>query len=351
MVDNYKELFQKRKIIRFKLLLFFYHDDEKKKLKTVADEADTIKSEVTKAISSLIEEGLLERDETKTVHLTERGIIVADDYHRRYQLAEFALKRSFDADTAKTYAERIAMQFDADEISTIFSIGAYARKIDNNLSAYLTLDGKHFCELIKDGGFAVPFTIDSVFKPTSQMHKKPDAPSLEEELAAFWHTRSKELSEERKAAGQQKPSNTDGQFENFLKEIITKMKQIFFKKYLEYKEEKNISMADEGFLHPAYCQITDGKGYIKLHRIMIKKTGMRGSTLNCKAEFLKYFDGKEFIDCPFVGDDVEIPMDHFKFTRYGDCLIGKQLLQFKAECDVRDMPVSMAEIVVVFYPI
>ncbi len=350
MVDNYKDIFQKKKIIKFKLLLYYFHDDPNKKLKTVADEAGTTKSEITKGIAALVEDGLLEKGDARTTHLTESGRRFAEEYHRKYQIAESSLRRQFDKETAKEYAEKIAMQFDFDEIIKIFSIGAFSSKISDNLSEYQFLDGKQFCSLIGEGGFAVPFTIDPVFNPTSPIHHAPNSPAIEEELASFWRTRSKELATEKKT-GRKTSKNAEGQFESFLKEIMEQAKALFFKRYLVYKENKNVSMADEAFLHPAFCQISDNSGYIKLHRITIKKKGMSGNVLTCKAEFLKYFNGIEFVECPFIGDDVEIPLEHFKFTRYGDCMIGKQLLQFKAECDVKDMPVSVAELVVVFYPI
>ena len=357
MVDNYKDIFQKKKIIKFKLLLYYFHsqDGEKRKLKSVADEAETTKSEVTKGIAALVEEGLLEKDDSKNVHLTESGRRAAEEYHRNYQTAVFCLQKSFEPDMVKIYAEKIAMQFDTDEIMKIFSTGVFAKKYSDKLAEYHNLDGKLLCELLGNGNFTVPFKIDPVFNPTSPMYRKPDEPSLEAKLADFWRRRSKEVAEERKAGintedNNALPQEKSSDFERFFTEIVGETSRIFFQKYLNYKEIKNVSMADEAFIHPAICQISDHKGHIKLHRQTIKKTGMRGTTMTCKAEFLKYYNGEEFVECPFTGDDVDVPMEHFKFTRYGDVLIGKLLLQFKAECDVLDMPVSVAELVVSFYP-
>ena len=164
MVDNYKDIFQKKKTIKFKLLLYYFHsqDGEKRKLKSVADEAGTTKSEITKGIAALVEEGLLERDDAKNVHLTEVGRKAAEEYHRNYQTAIFCLQKIFDPDTVKIYAERIAMQFEADEIMKIFSTGVFAKKSSEKLAGYQNLDGKHLCELIGDGNFTVPFKIDAV---------------------------------------------------------------------------------------------------------------------------------------------------------------------------------------------
>ena len=96
MVDNYRDLFQKKKIIKFKLLLYYFHsqDGEKRKLKSVADEAETTKSEITKGIAALVEEGLLEKDDSKNVYLTESGRRVAEEYHRNYQTAVYCLQNS-----------------------------------------------------------------------------------------------------------------------------------------------------------------------------------------------------------------------------------------------------------------
>lgn len=356
MVNSYLELFQKKKIIRFKLLIHFYHDGENTQLKQVANEVNTNKSEVTKCVNALVEEGILEKVGYRATRLTEIGYLLASECHRKYQIAFVSLQSRFDEETSSAYAESLAMQFDDEEIIKIFSNGVSAEKITEKLTNHQKIDGREFCELIENGNFAVPFTIEPVFNPMSRMHNTFDERSLAKELADYWHGRSagrtKRIAEKEKADEHNNASSEKkNPFVDFLEEIIKKAQSIFFRKYLEFKEEKSISMANKAFLHPAICKIENKKGCIKMHRIVITEKGMRGSVLTCKADIVRYFNGSEFIDCPFKGDDVEIPFEHFKFTRYGNCLIGKQMMQFKAECDVAEMPISIAELVIVFYPI
>ena|GEM_PF-6604055 len=155
MVDNYRDLFQKKKIIKFKLLLYYFHSQygEKRKLKSVDDDAETTKSEITKGIAALVGEGLLEKDDSKNVYLTESGRRAAEEYHRNYQTAVYCLQKSFEPDMVKIYAEKIAMQFDTDEIMKIFSTGVFAKKYSDKLAEYHNLDGKLLCELLGDGNF------------------------------------------------------------------------------------------------------------------------------------------------------------------------------------------------------
>ena len=348
MLNSNRDLFQKKKIIRFKTLLHLYHHPDDYKLNAIAIEVETNKSDITKCVNLLAEEGLVEKTGYRDIQLTDKGKYIASSYHRKYEMAHNSLKQRFDPEAAQWYAESLAMQFDEDEIVKIFSIGAYAKKLTDKLSSYQVLDGSKFCELIDNGSFAVQFTIDPIFNPMSHMHAQPDTVTVEKELAEFWRNRSKDNPERKKRRSDADKSEA---FEEFLGVLIKKIQSIFFKRYLSYKETKSISMANQAFLHPAFCQIENKKGCLRLHRIVITERGMRGTILTCKASVVRYYDGNEFVDCPFDGDDVQIPLDHFKFTRYGDCLIGKQIMQFKAECDEADMPISVAEIVVVFYPI
>lgn len=355
MTDSYKELFQKKKIIRFKVLMHILHYGDKTKFNKIAEEVESNKSEITKCVNTLVEEGLLKKVGYRSIQLTTRGMQLADEYHRKYQIALVSLQRYFDDDTAKSYAESLAMLFESDEIGKIFDAGFSMKKITQKMTNHQNLDGAEFCKLMESGSFTIPFTIDPVFNPKST-NRASGIHSVSEELADFWHERSKEMASERKSNPENEtvpdqPTSKRTMFVEFLNEIIKKAQSIYFERYLQFRESKYVSMANRAFLHPGFCQITDSHGTIKLHRVVITEQGMRNTTLTCKAEIVRYYDGKEFVDCPFVDDDVSIPMDHIRFTRYGDTMIGKLLLQFKAECDVIDMPISIAELVLIFYPI
>ena len=71
-----RDLFQKKKIIRFKTLLHLYHHPDDYKLNTIANEVETNKSDITKCVNLLTEDGLVKKIDYRDIKLPDKGCAV-----------------------------------------------------------------------------------------------------------------------------------------------------------------------------------------------------------------------------------------------------------------------------------
>ena len=92
--------------------------------------------------------------------------------------------------------------------------------------------------------------------------------------------------------------------------------------FLIYKEAakdgNNISMLNEGFLHPCTLLIKDGEGMIMLQRtVLIKKMPHTNEEVSIKINRVSYYDGEELFDAEVRGNMVLIPAAVLQFVNVG----------------------------------
>ena len=83
-----KEVVNRKARIYFKLLMNWYHRKEKAKNTDIMEEIETTKSEVSACVTDLVKQGYVKDIGGKKKQLTEIGISLAEEYHRRFELAK-----------------------------------------------------------------------------------------------------------------------------------------------------------------------------------------------------------------------------------------------------------------------
>ena len=102
------------------------------------------------------------------------------------------------------------------------------------------------------------------------------------------------------------------------------------------------SMANRAFIRTPHVKIADGKGRLCLHRKVIHEKTVDGTLMEGQAKLVEYFDGEKFVDCPFNGDDVDIPLDCFHFCKVNGVYRGKLIMRFGCTVGQNHMPISAA---------
>lgn len=115
----------------------------------------------------------------------------------------------------------------------------------------------------------------------------------------------------------------------------------------EVKDGSNLSMANEGFLHPCSLRVKDGKGTVCLKSVnMSAISPMTGKEMRGKIRDLKYYDGNTFINAEEEGDWFRFPASVLEFLSMGEgigqILHGSVCLKMQCTVGTAHMPESTA---------
>lgn len=114
------------------------------------------------------------------------------------------------------------------------------------------------------------------------------------------------------------------------------------------KGHNNISMANDGFVHPCEVIIRENGGVILLKAIeMNENSKFNGVKMRGMVQHLKYYDGKEFVEAMVSGGFIQIPLNCFHFVNIGSDTMTRVLhgsICLKMRCSVGEihMPESTA---------
>lgn len=114
------------------------------------------------------------------------------------------------------------------------------------------------------------------------------------------------------------------------------------------KGHNNISMANDGFVHPCEVIIRENGGVILLKAIeMNENSKFNGVKMRGMVQHLKYYDGKEFVESVISGGFIQIPLNCFHFVNIGSDTMTRVLhgsICLKMRCSVGEihMPESTA---------
>lgn len=113
------------------------------------------------------------------------------------------------------------------------------------------------------------------------------------------------------------------------------------------KKQNNVSMANSGFIHPCELAVYDGRGVIGLKACeMREKSRLNGIEMKGRINSLKYYDGRNFVDCKHDGGDFFLPVECFNFKTIGAgsgvVLHGSICLKMKCSVGEVHMPESTA---------
>ena len=61
-----------------------------------------------------------------------------------------------------------------------------------------------------------------------------------------------------------------------------------------------------------------------------------------QARLVEFFNGEQFVECEFNGDNVDIPLDCFHFIKVNGAYRGKLIMRFACTVGERFMPISAA---------
>ena len=308
---NMDDIIQRKARIQFKLISHIYHEHEKAKLVTIVKETGAVKSEVTKYAGQLIKEGLLEKNEKGKYCLTEKGNLLAIEKHRNYEVVVPVLSKYCSEERAKDIAEAIVMLLLKDAYKT-FMLNTPEQSMSAELEHYGTITGQTICELMGNQSFGIEFIMLPFYDPT-QPSQHP-LMSLEKE--------SESIASSEKTA------------EEFLSES------------LEFYSAKQISMANRVFLHPGFCEISDKKGFIRLHRTDLDQNNPSKESMHEYVVSVWYYHNGDFIELPIIEDNVRIPLECFQFIKFEDCFYGQLFFRFKPSVKEKDMGIRIAKMVI-----
>lgn len=112
-----------------------------------------------------------------------------------------------------------------------------------------------------------------------------------------------------------------------------------------------ISMANEGFHHPGYLQIQQGKGEICLHTKELEHESLMGKLiLKGKLSYLQYEDHGVFVDAQEGKDSFRIPIHSmmFYYNKEERVMQGSMHLKMRADVGPMHMPERTATLLVYF---
>lgn len=114
------------------------------------------------------------------------------------------------------------------------------------------------------------------------------------------------------------------------------------------KGHNNISMANDGFVHPCEVIVRENGGVVLLKAIeMNENSKFNGVKMRGVVQHLKYYDGKEFVEAVVSGGFIQIPLNCFHFVNIGSDTMTRVLhgsICLKMRCSVGEihMPESTA---------
>lgn len=119
------------------------------------------------------------------------------------------------------------------------------------------------------------------------------------------------------------------------------------------KNGSNISMSNEGFIHPCTLSVTDGRGMILLKAQRVEKySAMTGRKMSGKIKCLKYFDGSKFCEAQRNGDLISFPASVLEFVNIGSdsgrIFHGSVCLKMTCSVGIMHMPESTAIFTLLF---
>ncbi len=308
---NMDDIIQRKARIRFKLISHIYHEREKAKLIAVARETNAVKSEVTKYANQLVEEGFLEKNESGKYCLTEKGDLFAVEKHRNYEVIFHILSKYCSEEEAESTAEAVAMLLPKDAYKA-FMLDTPKQRMSAELEHYETITGQTICELMENESFGIEFIMLPFYDPTQQ--NTPMFMPLKKEIQPI--------------------------------EFSEKTAEEFLKESLEFYSAKQVSMANRGFLHPGFCEISDKKGFIRLHRTDLDQYNPYKESMHGYVTDVWYYHNGDFIELLFVGDNVKVPLECFQFIKFEDCFYGQLFLRFKPSVKEKDMGIRIAKMII-----
>lgn len=309
MGDAYNSYPSKAEMIRWRVVLAYYHED-KPKMVDIAKGNGLTKPEVTKAVQELEKEGILEKNGSKNISLTDTGYEIAQKYHRKYEIAYANLEDSFNNEAKVSQAAHMVAMTFPDEYFERRSVSNNAKALMKKLEGYFTFDGKQFCEAVEDGTYPISFTLLTVPHPFNRNSVPTHSHGCESHEVINKEITAEDLLDEDRA----------------------------------FKERN--SMANFGFVHPTVIKIKNDIGYLHLHRVLMAQRSMKtGEMMSGKANCVEYFDGTKFVKCQINGDDIEVPLEYFWFCRQENLMQGKLRMRF--ECTVNEVHMPPGEAVMV----
>ena len=291
--------------ICFKILMGIYHEGEKFQQSKLKGATDTSKSEISNCAIILQEEGLIEEAEGKKKRLTSKGYEKASELHQKYEISLTTARLwTQNEEEAVRYAEFITLNL-PDE-AFIKNQNKTNVSLTKKFETFMNFRGKDLCKKAESGTYPIDIFIDKIVD-AEEIYKK-----------------------------------------RIIKQGAAEIDEPDYSKMILTQEDVNNSVAADapsmsnyGFLHSTYIRISNGKGFLHLHRTHINREvdmGGRKIIMKCKAVRVEYYNGKEFVECPFVDDDVDVPLDHFNFVRRKDKYLGKLLMRFTSDTITPVMP-------------
>lgn len=117
----------------------------------------------------------------------------------------------------------------------------------------------------------------------------------------------------------------------------------------QVKNGSNLSMANEGFVHPCDLCVENGVGMIRLRaKPILAKSPVTGKSMRTQAVKVKYFDMDRYISAESNGQIFSFPAEALHFVNVGagfstgQVLYGSVLIQIECSCDEMEMPTSAA---------
>lgn len=298
--------------ICFKILMGIYHEGENFQQSKLKGVTETSKSEISNCAKILQNEGFIEDAEGKKKHLTKKGYEKASELHQKYEIALTTTRIwTQNEEEAIRYAEFITLNLPDEAFSR--SVNKSNDGLTKKFETFMNFKGKDLCKKAESGTYPIDIFIDKIVD-AEEIYKK----RIIKQGAA-------EIDEP-----------------DYCQMMLTQQD------VNNFVALEAPSMSNYGFLHSTYISISNGKGILHLHRTHINREvdmGGRKVTMQCKAVRVEYYNGKEFIECPFVDDDAEVPLDHFNFVRRSDRYVGKLLMRFTSDTITPVMPTKKIAVI------
>lgn len=303
-ISLFEDVVNRKALIRFKLLLNYYHNGEQARNADIVEKMCVAKSEVSACVTELMQCGYLENAGNRKKRLTDKGYILATEIHGKYELSLTLMREIFvdDEEKAIRNAEIMTITMTNEVCDYLTNQKSHGILVDT-MKRFTKFKGKILCEKAEPGIYQVEISFMKILD-SNYIRLKKQAKN------------TPEVNPEYKI--------TDNDVYAFVEEF---------------------SMADMAFVTPAYLHFDHGNGYLHLHRRMMREKSHDGYELEGKALSVAVFDGKEFVECPFSGDDVKIPVKYFYFIRSCGEIIGKATMRFMSDV-VNHMPPRVAKVII-----
>lgn len=327
-----KEVVNRKARIYLKLLLNLYHRKENAKNSDIMEQIKTTKTEVSACLTDLIKQGYVKNIGGKKKQLTEMGAVVAEEYHRRYENAKVMTNLVYTnpADVDE-YAEILALT-QGDELFSIDTNKMLESPLSDIMKERLEFSGAELSQEVGKG----------IFKVNIQFLTIPDGKAKMRKIMRL----IKETQKHTENMSSEHPSDIskghphahgmvmpDEQFSDSDPLLCNNDIYAFVETY---------SMANSAFIRTPYVKIIEGKGRLCLHRKVIHEKTEDGMLMEGQARLVEFFNGEQFVECEFNGDNVDIPLDCFHFIKVNGAYRGKLIMRFACTVGERFMPISAA---------